>query len=122
MKKILFVITVLLLCGVVMMVTPCDEQSLYDLPSTSGGEKIVVATVALIASIWGAIVEIKKSLLVWAGMVVLMALLSKAGVVDLDGATILASVIMCGIVGVWANNDAEIKNFLLIPFDDENDK
>ncbi len=121
MKKAIFVVVIAVLFVVVMIATPAEQLS-YNFPLDEGSNKLAAATMALVASIWGAVVNIKKSLFIWGGMVVLMAVMAKFGIMCFGTGTILTSVIMCGIVGVWANNDEEIKNFLLTPFKEEKDK
>ncbi len=101
---------------VVMIATP-KEQLGYDFPLDEGTNKLAAATIALVAAIWGAL-DIKKALFIWGGMVVVMALLAD-DVMLLGAGTIFSSLFMCAIAAIWANNDEEIKDFLLTPFKDE---
>ena len=117
-KKAIFVVVVFILFVLVMVATPAEELG-YDFPLDEGTNKLAAATLALIAAISGALVDIKKSLIVWASMIIAMALLSKIGVLCIGMGTLLVSVVMCGIVAIWANEDSEIKDFLLTPFKDE---
>ena len=102
----------------VMMVTPAEQLS-YNFPLDEGSNKLAAATMALVASVWGAVVNIKKSLFIWGGMVVTMALLEVLSIIGLSLGTIILSLIMCAVAAIWANNDEEIKDFLLTPFKDE---
>ena len=105
----------IVMCIVVMIATP-KEQLGYDFPLDEGTNKLTAATIALIASILGAL-DIKKTPFIWGGMVVVMSLLDD---LMLFGAgTILYSLFMCAVVAIWANKDAEIKDFLLTLFKDD---
>ncbi len=106
----------IVMCIVVMIATP-KEQLGYNFPLDEGINKLTAATIALMSAIWGAI-EIKKSLFIWGGMVVVMELL--ADDLMLFGAgTIFSSLFMCAVAAIWANKDAEIKDFLLTLFKDD---
>ena len=118
MKKAIFCFVMFVLFVLVMVATPTEELG-YDFPLDQGGNKLMAATIATIAALWGAVVEIKKSLFIWASMIIVMALLSKLGILYVGMGTFLVSVVMCGMVGIWANEDEEIKNFILTPFKDD---
>ena len=115
MKKAVFCFVLIVLFVVVMIATPYEELQ-YNFPLDEGTNKLAAATIALVAAIWGAL-DIKKALFIWGGMVVVMALL--ADVMLLGAGTIFSSLLMCAVAAIWANNDDEIKDFLLTPFKDE---
>ena len=115
MKKALFVIFMIVMCIVVMIATP-KEQLGYDFPLDEGTNKLTAATIALIASILGAL-DIKKTPFIWGGMLVVMSVL--ADVMLFGAGTIFSSLFMCAVVAIWANKDAEIKDFLLTLFKDD---
>lgn len=121
MKKAIFVLVVFVLFVLVMVATPTEELG-YDFPLDQGSNKLIAATLALVASLWGAVVEIKKSLLIWTVMILIMALLARFGIFCIGMQTILLAVVMCGVTGIWANEDDEIKDFILTPFKEEKDK
>lgn len=101
-----------------MVATPYEELQ-YDFPLDEGSNKLCAATIALIASIWGAVMNIRKAILVWAGMIMLIALLAKFGIMCFGVGTIFAALVMCAVLFIWADKDDEIKDFILTPFKDE---
>ena len=121
MKKTLFVLVLLALCGIVLVATPYEELQ-YNFPLDEGSNKLCAATIALISAIWGALVNIRKAVLVWGGMILIIALLAKFGIMCFGVGTIFAALVMCAVVFVWADKDEEIKDFLRTPFKEDEDK
>lgn len=118
MKKVLFVFVVLVMCGIVMVATPYEELQ-YNFPLDEGINKMTAAVVALIASILGAVMNIRKALLVWAGMILFMITSECGGIMSFSVYTIVMSLIMCAIVFIWADEDEEIKDFIMTLFKEE---
>lgn len=111
MKKFIFVLVMAVCAVLVVVVTPANELG-YDFPLDEGGNKLVAAFIALVASLAGAVISLKKALAVLFFMTVVM-------VYCYGPLTLLAFGVMFTLARVMADANPEIKDFILTPFKPE---
>lgn len=111
MKKLVFVAAMAVCATMVMWATPSVELG-YDFPLDEGGNKLISAFIALIASLAGAVISIKKTLVV-------LFFTAIAMVYFFSPLTFLAFGVMFTLARVMADANPEIKDFILTPFKPE---
>ena len=111
MKKLVFVAAMAVCATMVMWATPASELG-YDFPLDEGGIKLMAAFIALIASLAGAVVSIRKALVV-------LFFTAIAMVYFFSPLTFLAFGAMFALARVMVDGNSEIKEFILTPFKPE---
>ena len=95
----------------VAMATPAVELS-YDFPLDEGGNKLMAAFIALIASLAGAVISIRKALVV-------LLFTAIAMVYFFSPLTFLAFGAMFALARVMVDGNSELKDFIITPFKPE---
>ena len=111
MKKLFFVAVMAVCAVLVMWATPASELG-YNFPLDEGSNKLIAAFLALIASLAGAVISLKKALVVLLFTTIVMAYFY-------GPLTLSAFCAMYALARVMADANPEIKDFILTPFKEE---
>lgn len=99
---------------IVMVATPKEELG-YDFPLDEGSNRLAAAMVALLLSLWGAVVSDKQ-------MVLPCVLLFTTMILLFGVAAAFAAALMFAVARAMVSRNPELRDFILTPFKDEEEK